>query len=384
MKKTVGGSMLLAMAALGLADCSVIERSGTSPFKSAPAGVYFRHPKAWSVSDTKDGVAVKISGSATVKVTGQDETRDNDIEASDRAADALIERLKKEGWTASLGSSQRVDGTYVRSLTAKKADRSQKVWVIAVHHDFRDYFVTFSASIGEYEANLPRVDKMVQTFQFINETPVLHDNVFFTVTTKNYAMFMFLLIALVAALFLWKDFWVDLWRLVVAPADVFRDVGRGAIIVYPILVVFITGALLAATVLSFRNTILQTADQKVMQAAKSRSEPAIEKATVDPDGRAILRYDVRRRGLAPYEEVLAILPFWIPLIPLILWFMQAVGLFLGIKIGRGHTTFLWVLKGSAFLFVPLFFAEYSLVQWYFSQSIVWITTGGIFALWWLY
>lgn len=384
MTKTVLRWVGLLVMALGAADCSVIERSGTVPYSHDSAGIYFRRPKAWSVAGTKDGFTVKISSSATITYSSQKEARDNPVEATDRAADATLKQLQKDKWEASLGASQRADGTYIRAVNAKLNDKKQRTWIIAVPHDFKDYLLTYSASSSEFNSHLPEAEKLISTLEFIKDSPVLYDNLLFTVTTKNYVVFMFLVIALIAVLFLWKDFWVDLWRLVVAPGDVFRDVGRGAMIAYPILVVFVTGMLLTATVLSYRNTFLQNADTAVTAMAKLRSMPAIEKATDDPDARLIMLYDVRRRGLAPYEDLLGMIPFWMPLLPLVAWFMTAVGMFFGIKIARGQTTFLWVLKGSAFLFVPQFFSGFGAIHGFFSGNLAGSIVGGVFGLWGLY
>lgn len=384
MTKTAIRWMGILLMVAGAADCSVLERAGTAPYKNESLGIYFRHPKAWSVSESKGGFVLKISSSAKLTYSSVAEMRDNAVEATDREGDAYIKQLQQGKWDAKQGSSERVDGTYVRTVNASQGDQKQRTWVAAVPHDLKGYLLTYSAPSSEFNTHLKDVEKLVRTVEFVKETDIKWDNLFFTMTSKNFMVYMLVLVSLISVVFLWKDFWVDLWRLIVAPGDVFRDVGRGAVIVYPILVVFVTGVLLTAKVLSYRSTILESADALVTAKANTITMPAIKKATDDPEGQLIMLYDVRRKGLAPYEEALGLIPFWVPLLPLISWFMLGVGMFLGIKIARGQTTFLWVLKGTAFLSIPQFLSAFLSIQGIITGNMVATVFSGIFGLWGLY
>jgi len=367
-----------------LSGGTLLQNYGTSPYYNQEWGLFFRHPSSLSVTEEKGALVLKFSGKAALTITTEEELLDRQVEATERKAKALREGLEKEEFQVSDAGSLRVDGQYVKVLGARKEGASVRLYVSAIPPVLKDYVFRYEAPTGEFSTFLPRVEQIFRTLKFTGNYRLIWATPFWTVTGRNMGAFSMTLLALLIVIFLWKDFWVDLFRLVVAPGDVFRDTARGATFLYPLFIVLLMGVLSAAKMFQNSDTLMANFDQIVMAQAQMQSVPAINQMTKDEDMRQALLYDVRRRALQPYQQILTYGPYLLPFIDLALWLVFSVSFFLALLILRQYTTFLWVWKGSAFLFVPFFLSSYVGDLGYFSGSALVSGLAGIIFLWGLY
>ncbi len=367
-----------------LSGCTVLQNFGTTPYYNTEWGLFFRHPSSLSVTEEKGTLVLKFSGKATLTITTEEELLDRPVEATDRKVKALREGLEKEGFKVSDAGLLRVDGQYVKILEARKESASVRIYVAAIPTVLKDYLFRYEAPAAEFSSDVKGVDQIFRTLKFTGNYRLVWATPFWTVTGRNMGAFSMVLLALIILIFLWKDFWVDLYRLVVAPGDVFRDTARGATFLYPLFIVLLTGSLTSARMFQNADNLMANFDQMVMTQAQIQSVSAINQMTKDEDMRQALLYDVRRRALQPYEQMLTYGPYLIPFLVLALWLVYSVSFFLALVILRQYTTFPWVWKGSSFLFVPFFLSGYAGDMAFLSGSAVLYGLAGILFLWGLY
>ncbi|MHA2611466.1 MAG: hypothetical protein V2G33_03675 [bacterium JZ-2024 1] len=355
---------------------------GTKPHEDRNLGIFFRHPPQWKVEEQAGGLKITLPSGSYLEVSTQDEIRPLQVEITDRTVERDTAELQKKGYEVSEIRTYRIDSQYVKSYRATKGQEYQRVWVTLLPETLKVYRIRYVAqNPGKTEEKM--IQKFIQTWRFLGTMEVFWTTPFFTITGRNFDVFSLVLLTLFSLIFLGKGFWIDLYRLIRVPGDVFRDLSLAESLIYPIFLFLFSVFLLTAVVTSHKNHYLAQWDSKVREIAKMRSEGKVMELTPDPEMQTMLLADVHNRAMLIPTEIIESLPYVIPTFWALVWFVWGLGGFLGTKIFRGLATFAMIWKSLAGLFFPIalatiFFLWYTILGGWWWLLLVLVT--GVYSL----
>ncbi|MFN4182766.1 MAG: hypothetical protein ACK4G3_06155, partial [bacterium] len=205
---------------------------GTKPHEDRNLGIFFRHPPQWKVEEQAGGLKIILPSGSFLEVSTQDEIQPLQVEITDRTVEKDTAELQKKGYEVGSIRTYRIDSQYVKSYQATKQQEYQRVWVTMLPETLKIYRIRYVAqNPSKKEENL--IPKFIQTWRFLGTMEVFWTTPFFTITGRNFDVFSLVLLALFSLIFLGKEFWIDLYRLVRVPGDVFRDLSLAESLIYP-------------------------------------------------------------------------------------------------------------------------------------------------------
>ncbi len=344
---------------------------GTVPKEDRNLGIFFRHPPEWKIVEKEGGLRVEIPGGAYIELTTESEIRSLQVEVTDSTVEKDRQLWEGKGYEVASAKTLRIDGQYVKTFTVEKEQEFIRFWVTLLPETLRIYRIAYYSAPGAGRKNSEYIQQWLQTWRFLGTRKVFWTTPFFTITGRNYDVFFLVLLSLFCLIFLGKGFWIDVYRLVRMPGDVFRDLSLSESFIYPIFLVLFSTFLYTAAVSQQKDYFLAQWDETVREKSRLLTTTKVEALTTDPTMRGVLMSDVHHRAMLIPEQIITSLPYLLPLISLFLWVVWGLAGFLAMKVFRGLTTFPQVWKSIAGLYFPLALSQI-IFLWY-------ITKGG----WWL-
>jgi hypothetical protein len=342
--------VFLAGILLILSGCGLSERLSTKGVRDDSIGVYLRIPKNWT--SASEGEALVVTGPSGVKITITSSSlpAQSEVLGTDQHSAAIIRDFTKQRYKTDLADGWRLNGFYTRTVKAVKGDEMQAVWVTAIPRVVTVYEVRFSGKKGAMEGALPGIESALKKeFRFTKINSIIFETPLWTITSANYGGYMFWVLVLVCIVFLGRYFFIDGWRLVRAPADVFRDLARGEGFIYPVFWILLAAFLAGAIYGSLLPGEISKVEQRIAAQAESTRQAA-KGMTTDPYLEELLVQDMRERAVQPLVTYLETVLFYVPVVVLVAWLAFGILLFVVLKIFRGRVALFATIKAVTILF----------------------------------
>jgi hypothetical protein len=330
--------------------CGLNERLSTKPVRNDSLGIYLRVPKTWTSASEADALTVTDPSGVKVKITSVTRPAQSEVLGTDQYSADLIREFKSQKYETELLDGWRLNGFYTRTVKAVKGDEMQVIWVTSLPQIVAVYEVRITGKKNALEGALPRIESALRKdFRFTKINSILFETPFWTITSADYGGYMFWLLVVVCIVFLGRYFFIDLWRLIRAPADVFRDLARGEGFIYPLFWVLLASFLAGAVYGSLLPGQIAEIEQRVASQAEG-VRATVKGMTTDPYLQELLVQDVRERAIQPIVTYLDAVLFYIPVVVLGAWLAFSILLFIVLKIFRGRIAFFATIKAVTILF----------------------------------
>ncbi len=358
MNRSLAFGLVLLVALTG---CGLREGLGTRGVQNETLRLYFRAPKNWQLRENQKRLLFGLPEGTTLVFYRESVDAQNEIQATE----ILLQQLRKElrGWEVQEEDSPRIDLQYARKLIFRGDDEARIYWLVPI----LDLGTVYVASLQGSGAAVLRAATEVEglltrRLHFTTVNPVLFDSPFTEITMQNYYGYMMALLALISVLFMGRYFFLDLWRLIRYPGDVFRDLARGDTLLYAMFWLLFAVSL-GGAFYGFRLPHLQVQAQvRVDNMAEASVRNKVKELTTDRFLQEALFQDVRKRALAPLANFLDDLQFQIPVAIFVSWLGLSILIWLLQWIFRGQASFLGVLKATTLYTSLLVFAGF-LLYW---------------------
>ncbi|MHA2647187.1 MAG: hypothetical protein V2G42_02410 [bacterium JZ-2024 1] len=333
-----------------LTGCGITERLSSKAVRNDSMGIYLRVPKNWTAGTEGEAIVITEPSGTKIQITSATLPAQSEVLGTDQHSADLIRKFSGKKYKTELQEGWRLNGFYTRTVKAEKGDELEVLWVTAIPRIVTVYEVRMTGKKAQIEGNYARIAEILKRdFLFTKINAVLFDTPLWTVTSSNYGGYTFGLLVLVCIVFMGRYFFIDLWRLIRAPSDVFRDLARGEGFIYPLfwilLAAFLAGAIYGCTLPGE----IAKAEHRISQQAEG-VRATVQGMTTDPYLQELLVQDARERAIQPLVTYLEVVLFYIPLAVLAAWGVFSFLLFLVLKILRGRLGLFATMKSVTIVF----------------------------------
>lgn len=335
---------------LVLSGCGLTDRLSTKAVRDDELGVYFRVPKNWTSSSEDGALTVTEPSGIKINITSAPLPAMNDVVGTDEFSRDLMKDFRKQNYETELGEGWRLSGLYTRTIRMTKGSEAMVIWVTAVSSIATVYEIRMSGKKEAIESSYSRIENnLKKDFLFTKVHSILMETPLWTITSSNYGGFMFGLLVVICILFMGRYFFVDIWRLIRAPSDVFRDLAHSEGILYPIFWILLSAFLAGAIYGSLLPGEIARIEARIWSQAE-QVRPTVKGMTTDPFLQELLVQDVRERAVQPIVNYLEAVLFFVPAVVLGGWVVFSILLFIVLKIFRGRVALFATMKSVTILF----------------------------------